>query len=307
MKRSILITGLFALALAACSPQTLTMNVEMRHPSKSGIDLSRKTMSIVYMDAGTADTTFSNLVASSLARSLEAEYFRGEEAIGVYKIPADSIDVDLMHRLVMDTGDDVIFLLGVPSFGEVALADPVAVSNARNVDSAFVSSAQIPYNAQLFVYDSMGKTDEVNGFRGSSILRVPVFSNGGLTKEALAEKAVLNKDAGAEMVGTQMSNRFAPTWKTEGYTLYFFDGFNDDWQLAAVYAYDYQWKEAADIWMKYVNANNVEKRACACYDLALAFYMMGDLNLATKWLDRADENASLGLSPGLRKRIDARK
>ena len=54
MKRSILITGLFALALAACSPQTLTMNVEMRHPSKSGIDLSRKTMSIVYMDAGTA-------------------------------------------------------------------------------------------------------------------------------------------------------------------------------------------------------------------------------------------------------------
>ena len=192
MKRSILIAGLFALALAACSPQTLTMNVEMRHPSKSGIDLSRKTMSIVYMDAGTADTTFSNLVASSLARSLEADYFRGEEAIGVYKIPADSINVDLMHRLVMDTGDDVVFLLGVPSFGEVALADPVAVSNARNVDSAFVSTAQIPYNARLYVYDSMGKTDEVNGFRGSSILRVPVYSNGGLTKEVLAEKAVQN-------------------------------------------------------------------------------------------------------------------
>ena len=307
MKRSILITGLFALALAACSPQTLTMNVEMRHPSKSGIDLSRKTMSIVYMDAGLADTTFSNLVASSLARSLEAEYFRGEEAIGVYKIPVDTVNVDLMHRLVMDTGDDVVFLLGAPSFGEVALADPVAVKNARNVDSAFVSQAQIPYNARLFVYDSMGKTDEVSGFRGSSILRVPVYSNGGLTQEALAEKAVQNIDAGAEVVGTQMSNRFAPTWKTEGYTLYYFDGFNEDWQRAAIYAYDYQWKEAADIWMKYVTANNVEKRACACYDIALAFYMMGDLNLATKWLDRADENATLSLSPGLRKRIDARK
>jgi hypothetical protein len=109
------------------------------------------------------------------------------------------------------------------------------------------------------------------------------------------------------MVGSQMSNRFLPTWKTEGYTLYFFDGFNEDWQRAAIYAYDYRWKEAADIWMKYVNANNVEKRACACYDLALAFYMMGDLKLATKWLDRADENATLSLSPGLRKRIDARK
>ncbi len=307
MRRSILISGLFALALAACSPQTLTMNVEMRHPSKSGIDLSRKTMSIVYMDAGTADTTFSNLVASSLARSLEADYFRGEEAIGVYKIPTDSIDVDLMHRLVMDTGDDVIFLLGVPSFGEVALADPVAVRNARNVDSAFVSQAQIPYNARLYVYDSMGKTDEVNGFRGSSILRVPVYSNGGLTKETLAEKAVRNKDAGAEMVGAQMSNRFTPTWKTESYSLYYFETFNDEWVKAAMYAYDYRWKEAADIWMGFVNANNMEKRACACYDLALAFYMMGDLNIATKWLDRADENAALSLSPGLRKRIEARK
>ena len=307
MKRSILITGLFALALAACSPQTLTMNVEMRHPSKSGIDLSRKTMSIVYMDAGTADTTFSNLVASSLARSLEADYFRGDEAIGVYKIPADSIDLDLMHSLVMDTGDDVIFLLGVPSFGEVALADPVAVKNARNVDSAFVSHAQIPYNARLYVYDSMNKADEINGFRGSSVLRVPVYSNGGLTKEALSEMAILNKDAGAEMVGTQMSNRFVPTWKTEGYSLYYYDGFESDWEKAAILAYDYRWKEAADIWMKLVNANNYEKRACACYDLALAFYMMGDLDLATKWLDRADQNASLSLSPGLRKRIEARK
>ena len=307
MRRSILTLGLAALALAACSPQTLTLSVDMRHPSKSGIDLSRKSMSIVYMDDGTADSTFSNGVASSLARSLEEDYFAGREAIGVYKIPADSVSLDLMHRLVMDTGDDVVFLLGPPAFGEVALSENAAVKNSVSVDSAFVAQAQIPYNARLFVYDSMDKQDRLQLFRGSSILRTQVFSNGVTASEFLKEKALEAKDLGADLVGKQISNRFVPTWKTEGYTLYYFEGWDEDWIEAISLAYDMNWKAAADIWMKKVNENSYTKRACACYNTALAFYMMGDLNLATKWLDRADQLGAPSLSPGLRKRIEARK
>ncbi|MBQ9462469.1 MAG: hypothetical protein IJU68_02290, partial [Bacteroidales bacterium] len=75
----------------------------------------------------------------------------------------------------------------------------------------------------------------------------------------------------------------------------------------AYLAYDFHWKRAADIWMALSGTGNYTKRACACYNTALAFYMMGDLNIATKWLDRADGYESLGLSPGLRKRIEERK
>ena len=307
MRRFTLTLGLAALALAACSPQTLTLSVDMRHPSKSGIDLSRKSMSIVYMDDGTADSTFSNGVASSLARSLEEDYFAGREAIGVYKIPADSVSLDLMHRLVMDTGDDVVFLLGPPAFGEVALSENAAVKNSVSVDSAFVAQAQIPYNARLFVYDSMDKQDRLQLFRGSSILRTQVFSNGVTASEFLKEKALEAKDLGADLVGKQISNRFVPTWKTEGYTLYYFEGWDEDWIEAISLAYDMNWKAAADIWMKKVNENSYTKRACACYNTALAFYLMGDLDLATKWLDRADQLGTPSLSPGLRKRIEARK
>ena len=307
MRRFTLTLGLAALALAACSPQTLTLSVDMRHPSKSGIDLSRKSMSIVYMDDGTADSTFSNGVASSLARSLEEDYFAGREAIGVYKIPADSVSLDLMHRLVMDTGDDVVFLLGPPAFGEVALSENAAVKNSVSVDSAFVAQAQVPYNARLFVYDSMDKQDRLQLVRGSSILRTQVFSNGVTAPEFLKEKALEAKDLGADLVGKQISNRFVPTWKTEGYTLYYFEGWDEDWIEAISLAYDMNWKAAADIWMKKVNENSYTKRACACYNTAWAFYMMGDLNLATKWLDRADQLGTPSLSPGLRKRIEARK
>ena len=307
MRRFTLTLGLAALALAACSPQTLTLSVDMRHPSKSGIDLARKTMSIVYMDNESPDTTFSNAVASSLARSLEEDYFGGNEAIGVYKIPVDSVSLDLMHRLIMDTGDDVVFLLGPPTFGEVALTENVAVQNPVSVDSAFVAQAQIPYNAKLFVYNSMDKEDRLQVFRGSSILRTQVFSNGVTAPEFLKEKVLDYKEMGADLVGRQISNRFVPTWKTENYTLYYYEGWDDDWVKAAYNALDMNWKQAADIWMKKVNEGSYSKRACACYNTALAFYMMGDLNLATKWLDRADELGSPSLSPGLRKRIEARK
>ena len=307
MKRFTLTLGLAALALAACSPQTLTLSVDMRHPSKSGIDLARKTISIVYMDNETADTTFSNGVASGLARSLEEDYFGGNEAIGVYKIPVDSVSLDLMHQLIMDTGDDVVFLLGPPTFGEVALAGNVAVQNPVSVDSAFVAQAQIPYSAKLFVYNSMDKEDRLQVFRGSSILRTQVYSNGVTAQEFLKERALDYKDMGADLVGRQISNRFVPTWKTENYSLYYYEGWDDDWVKAAYCALDMNWKQAADIWMKKVNDGSYSKRACACYNTALAFYMMGDLNLAAKWLDRADELGSPSLSPGLRKRIEARK
>lgn len=308
MSRSTLVfAGLFALALAGCSPQTFTMSVDMRYPSKSGIDLARKTMSIVYMDNGTADSTFNNGVASSLARCLEADYFGGREAIGVYKVPADSVSLDLMHSLVMDSGDDVVFLIGTPSFGKVSLSENAAVKKPASVDSAFVATAQIPYNTRLFVYDSMDKEDRLQLFRGGSILRTQVYSNGVTAKEFLAEKALGAKEEGAELIGRQISNRFVPTWKTEGYSLYWFDGFNEDWVDALNYAYEHQWTKAADLWMKHVGDKNYQKQACACYNLALAFYMMGDLSIATKWLDRADGYSSLALSPGLRKRIEARR
>ena len=307
MRRKNLILGLSALVLAACSPQTYTLGVDMRYPSKSGIDLSRKSMSIVYMVDGQADSTFSNAVASSLARSLEADYFAGQEAIGVYEIPADSVSLDLMHQLVIDSGDDVVFLFGPPSFGEVSLSENVAVQNPVSVDSAFVAQAQIPYNARLFVYDSMDKDDKLNMFRGGSILRTQVYSNGVTAKEFLQDRALESKVPAAELVGAQISNRFVPTWKKEGYSIYYFEGFDDDWIDALNLAYEMHWKRAADIWMKKIGDNNYTKRACACYNTALAFFMMGDQDIALKWLDRADSYAELTLSPALRKRIEARK
>ena len=48
MKRASVLVA--ALVVAACSPEIYPLHLEVRQPSASGMDLNRKSMSIVYMD-----------------------------------------------------------------------------------------------------------------------------------------------------------------------------------------------------------------------------------------------------------------
>ena len=77
--------------------------------------------------------------------------------------------------------------------------------------------------------------------------------------------------------------------------------------MAMEYADALQWKPAMDIWLKLLDTNDLLKRACAAYNLALATYMLGDYDLALLWLDRSDADNKLPMSDTLRKRIEARK
>ena len=73
-------------------------------------------------------------------------------------------------------------------------------------------------------------------------------------------------------------------------------------------AEQYDWKGAMDIWIELLSSNDMMKRASAEYNIAVACYMLGDLDLASEWLDRSDADNKLPtLSDALRKRIEARK
>ena len=137
----------------------------------------------------------------------------------------------------------------------------------------------------------MNQKDKVQLFTGSS-----VAESMSSTEEVVAQ----GWEAGKEVAAA-----FEPQWKLEQYSLYYFE--SPDWYTALEKAEAFDWKAAMDIWMKYLKAKDPLKSACAAYNIATASYMMGDYELATRWLDYADENADLLVSPGLRKRIDARK
>ena len=103
-----LLGAAFLCLAAACSPEVVTMSVDMRYPSVSGHDLSRHSMAVVCMDEGRQDSLFNAALATGLAESLENDYFGGKESIDIYRIPVDTVTLDLMHSLVMDTGNSYV-------------------------------------------------------------------------------------------------------------------------------------------------------------------------------------------------------
>ena len=304
MKKSWLIAA--ALLAAACSPQVYPLRLELRQPSKSGMDLSRKSMSIVYMDSALpADTLLGRTAASSLARNLETDYFGGSEEIGLYCVPAaDSVDLSLMHSLVMDTGSDVVFLLST-RMGTPVLGTNQEVPRATSVDSAFVCQASIPLVTRLFLYDSMA-TDEVHRYKGSATLKAEVYNNGISSDEGLRTLAYRSLGSQAEEVGRRLSSRFLSEWQEELFNFYFFDDVSvNDWVSGISAIHNGDLSKAVDVWAPMVKEGSQLKRACAAFNMAQTFYLMGDYALATRWLDVANRLENLDLTPGLSKRIAA--
>ena len=270
--KKFLLPLLALLALASCSPQVYSLLLDVRQPSPSGLDLARKSMVIVTME--TPDSTFDRNAASAMARVLEQDYFGGEELVGMYRVPAaDSVSLDLMHSLVMDTDADVVFLLN----STIDMPD---------------EKARLPLKTNLSVYDSMGE-DKVHRYKGSAYL-VPEDGASDLSDEA-------------EKVGSRVASRFLSTWKTESFSLYYFDDFNaGSWEKALKLSYENKFAKAIDVWSEFVKGGTALKRAAASYNIAMAFYLLEDYEMAAKWLDMADSLENLSLSPGLRKRITER-
>ena len=298
-----------AALLVACSPQVFTMNIDMRYPSASGVDLSGKTLSVVWLDdLSGRDSTFSPALAEAFSQTLEKDYFGGEKAIETYRLEkdfgGDYAVKDTLVNLVMATGDDVVFLFEAPDYGTPTLSSRSPVAGVGR-DSSQVTQVTVPYTIRLYVYDSMGR-DTVQVFKGSSDTRFKTFCSPDESDADVQWRIWSGLQQGGNRAGIAAAQKFLSTWKTEGYTFVYYES-PDAWGQAAQAAYEYRWHEAMRIWMTLLDTKNLQKRSCAEYNIAQACFLLGDYDLAAKWLDRSDQDQPISLSPGLRKRIKARQ
>ena len=293
-----------ALAAAACSPQVYPLQMVVRQPSTSGLTLVGKNASIVYMDGTTAtESLLDRHVASALARSLEDSYYDGAEVIPLSHIATpDSIGVDLMHTLVMETGGDVVFLLS-SSLGNPSLGANQTVSHAASPDSAYVFQADVPVQSNLYVYDSMGK-DEVLKYKGNAVLRSQVYNSGIVTEDGLRTLALHSLSPEAEVVGERIARRFLSHWKTDDFPFYYFDDYSSEaWFTPLQDVADGKFSAAVDGYSLLVKSGSNLKRSCACFNLAQVFYLLGDYQLSARWLDEAEKLESVSQASLLRKRL----
>lgn len=273
MKRIFTLLLFCTVLVSACAPSRHAVQVEMRYPSKSGIELAGKIVSVVYLtDGDKIGDDFNSALAGGFASALEQDYSTGEGSVGVYTIEdrgGKYSQKDTLVNLLMDTGSDVVFLF-----------DKVGVTKSSEDVNKF--------NIRLYCFDAMNQAENVYSFVGSTMVNSK--------SENLQNEAA--------KAGDIVAGSFKSQWKHEQYSIVYYE--NEKWYNALMRAEMYDWKGAMKIWMDLLSTKDLLKRSCAEYNIAVACYMLGDYALATEWLDRSDEDNELPVSAALRKRIEAR-
>ena len=305
MKRSLLsaIAALSALvALQSCDPQAFSMNVEMRYPSSSGMSIDGKSVAVVYLNEDSAkDSVFNECLANGFASAIEKNYFNGAEAVNLYKMPKVGGGVysnaDTLINLIVDTGCDIVFLFDAPEFGNVQIKEQ------KTSTSGTYYPVSVPVAIKLYGFDSLSGSDTVRVWTGTRMLSANMEAS--LGRQAAADSLWNRIGSSAENLGEVSARTFAPVWKEETYSFIYYES-PEAWLAAAQYASDYKWNEAMKVWISLLDTNNPMKRSCAEYNIATACFLMGDNELALKWLNSSDEDYPISLSKTLRKRIQTR-
>lgn len=310
MKRVLLLAMTACMIAVSCGPMKHAIHVEMRHPSKSGVDLSGKIVSVVYLENNDPIATeFNETMADGFAYALEEDYGTGEGSIGIYRMRKMSgsnyASKDSLFNILMDTGADVVFLFDTVSFGNMTVGGPSKLGSKTTPDSAYVSSSSIPFTIKMYSFDAMDREEKVQVYGGTSMARPAVYSNG--KDDGTIARAKAFKALGAEGwdAGLEVAESFKSQWKHEQYSIVYFDSMM--WYDALMRAEQYDWKGAMDVWISLLDTNDMMKRSCAAFNISVACYMLGDYVLAEEWLNRSDKDNELPISEAMRKRISARK
>ena len=262
-------------ALVSCGPSAYVMQMESRRPSASGLDLSGKTLSVVYLESPDGrDSLFNNRAADALAYGLETEFFGGEEAVKVYNLvkepDGDYASRDTASQYIMLLDSDVVMILDTPQ------------------STTGPDGRALPATSKLYVYDSMAG------------------DNDGVTTLQCSSNTVSLTDEGrAANVGNSLLRPLCSRWEEESFTVLYYD--SGKWIDAVLLADDMKWDEAISAWMELSRSRDISKASCACYNVALGCYVMGQYDLALEWLDESDTLRPLSVSDSLRKKISDRK
>lgn len=309
MKRILFLLSFVPFLVVSCGPSKYAVPVETRYPSKAGVDLADKVVSVVYLETDDANANlFSEAIADGFAYSLEQDYGTGEGSVGIFRMRADSesnyATRDSLFNILIDTGSDVVFLFDRIQMGAMTLSGKTSVASAPSPQYPYLCTGSMPYSITLHCFDGMDKSEQVKSFAGSNVARPDVYCNGKETSTELVKKAYDALSEEGWDAGITVSSSFKSQWKTEQFSIIYFD--TQKWYDAADLAAQHQWKEAMDAWIALLDTNDMLKKACAEYNISVACLMLGDYNLAIQWLDMSDADNKLPVSDALRKRINAR-
>jgi len=257
-------------ALVSCSPQVYNMSMEMRCPSSSGLNLTGKTVALVYPYGLTQEEMqLTGSVAGALADKLDAAYpERDSTQLFTVQYTDDFAKMatpDSLVNLVLKTDSDVVFLFG----------HPVEFENGYRP-----GGIRLP----LWCYDSLGgENADVKSF-------------------TIAADAGTDASVSGKNIGNRISSSFIPTWREEEFGIWYRE--EGAWNSALLKALDFKWDEAVKEWMSILETEkDPYLSACLEYNIGLGCFMMGNRELALQWLTQSSVEYSSDMTTALISRV----
>ncbi|MCX6257565.1 MAG: DUF6340 family protein [Bacteroidia bacterium] len=158
------------------------------------------------------------------------------------------------------------------------------INNKEVVVPEYWTNLDIHVNAGWRIYDAISeKIIDENTYRDSRNWNAR-DDNADKARAKLPGKRHALNEAGEE-AGTKFGVRISPNWITV-YRSYYVRK-HDDFKRAKQMAKAGNWDGAAEIWNHLTTNHDPEVAARACYNMALAAEIKGDLDLAITWANKA--------------------
>ncbi|MFW5830702.1 MAG: DUF6340 family protein [Prolixibacteraceae bacterium] len=247
-------------------------------------------------DPGQLDSMMVMHCLNELAQHLKTNTFREVKIIpyNVFKPHSDEklppLDFELVEKLTGSTHTDLLISLETFSFFYASYPETYEAIASDEVITAAVWGVYSPETNNPVERKTLIDTVVWHGYD----------ADGNFNPAYKAPPRLTALQTASEMAGENYAKRFYPSWQTTDRT-YSIPPL-PDFSEAAYQFEEGEWDKAINLWKKYADDRNGKMAIAAQYNIALAYEIKDEIDLALEWL-----NAARDLAVKLRSRNDLKR
>ena len=201
--------------------------------------------------------------------------------LAFYRIPGE-LEWDEVEQICSEYNTDA--LLVIERYYNKLTTTYTTFPAMLGYESYGAASIDSKYNAVVKIYDPAKKeiakqivVDDTIYWYDSDVSTQNIFNKLPSIKECLIQTGI--------QVALEIDSKLSPQWVRENRSYYILDKKNSS-QIAN-YISDDNWQAAYDYWLPYSSSQKTAEKSKAEFNLALASEMLGDINLAIEWANKA--------------------
>jgi hypothetical protein len=244
------------------------------------------------------DSTMLTKIAMSLKNNLEESPKYNSYIFPVYTINTGENELTQEDIAEIKANSAADYLISVERF-------KARISNklVRTISENYIHII-VPHQASIKVYD-INNFSIVDNRQIKDTLFLQINLHSWETDQDAAAQ-IPDPKTSLQMVCTQMAKAYVeeivPYWKEE--TRYYY--LNPTIRNAQMYIENEEWSRAMNIWAEYVDDTDKTLAAISCFNMALGCEMIGEYELALKWMENVKRKKPEYYWEGYKARIEQR-